>query len=120
MTVDWRAARLRLRSMGHRVDTALHSSGAPTRATAPPLPAENYVGWRVRWLGTSMWCRTPGDEPDIEISRGTEGTVTEYVREGSPGSHGYWITFDNGAVFGTYLPAPWALQLTPGDDSPRA
>lgn len=86
--------------------------------TTPSPASESYVGWRARWLGTSMWCRTLGDEPDIEISRGTEGTVTEFVREDYAG-RGYRITFDNGAVFGTSLPAPWAIELTPGDNQPE-
>ncbi|MGQ0778462.1 MAG: hypothetical protein ACT4NY_29310 [Pseudonocardiales bacterium] len=102
------------------MDTAGPRGRLRTRWTAPLPPHESYVGWRVKWLAsTSMWCRTPGDALDIEISQGTEGTVTQYVREGSPGSHGYWITFDNGAVFGTYLPAPWAIQLTPPDEPPK-
>lgn len=115
--MDWRAARLWLRSLGSRMDTALHRSGVRARRAMPLPPADkDYVGWRVRWLGNSIWCCTPGDEPDIEVSKGTEGTVTEFVRAGTPGSYGYRITFDNGAVFGTYLPAPWAIQLTRGDE----
>lgn len=63
-----------------------------------------------------MWVRTPGDRPDMEISQGCQGTVTEYVRPGTSGSDGYRITFDNGAVFGTYLPAPWAIRLDAPQD----
>ncbi|MGH3931929.1 MAG: hypothetical protein ACRDTF_18365 [Pseudonocardiaceae bacterium] len=84
-----------------------------------PPPGADYRGWRVTWLSPdSMWCRTPGDRSDIEISQGCQGTVTEYVQPGTPGSHGYRIAFDNGAVFGTYLPAPQVIGLTrPADET---
>lgn len=119
--MDWRSSWLWLRSLGHQVDTALHRSGLRTRwVTTPPPADETYVGWRVRWLATtSMWCRTPGDEPDIEISKGTEGTVSEFVVADRAGGRAYRIAFDNGALFTTYLPAPWAIQLTRGDEPPE-
>lgn len=82
-----------------------------------PPPEADYRGWRARWLSPDpMYCRTPGDRPDIEISQGCEGTVTEYVRPGTPGHYGYRITFDNGAVFGTYLPAPRVIRLDPPEN----
>ena len=87
------------------------------RRGSEPAPKPDYRGWRATWLAkNSMWVHTPGNPPDIEISHGCQGTVTDYVRPGTSGSHGYRITFDNGAVFGTYLPAPWAIRLdTPQD-----
>lgn len=116
--MDWHAPWRWLRSLGHRVDTALHRSGLRTRwVTTPPPAHESYVGWRARWLGsTSMWCRTPGDAPDIEISQGIKGTVTEFVVADRAGGRVYRIAFDNGALFSTYLPAPWAIQLTPPNE----
>lgn len=77
-----------------------------------PPPDADYRGWRVTWVGSdSTWCRTPGDQPDLEVSNGCQGTVGEYVRPGGEGDHGYLIEFDNGATLGTYLPAPWVIQL---------
>lgn len=118
--MGWRTTWLRIRRRVHRIDMALHRCGVRRRwVTTPPPANENYVGWRVRWLGDSIWCRTPPGEPDIEVPTGTKGTVTEFVRRGSPGSYGYRITCDNGALWGTYLPAPWAIELTRGDTPPE-
>ena len=116
--MDWRVPCIWVRGLGHRVDTALHRGELRIRwVTTPPPADESYVGWRARWLATSsMWCRTPGDEPDIEISHGTEGTVTEFVAADRAGSRVYRITFNNGAVFTTSLPAPWAIKLTRSDE----
>ncbi|MGQ0773814.1 MAG: hypothetical protein ACT4NY_05265 [Pseudonocardiales bacterium] len=120
--MDWPVPWRWLRSLGRRVDTALHRSGLRTRwVTTPPPAHESYVGWHARWLGpTSMWCRTPGDVPDIEISQGTEGTVTEFVVADRAGGRVYRIAFDNGALFSTYLPAPWAIALTAPNEPPCA
>jgi hypothetical protein len=121
MIVDWRAPWRWLRGQWRRVDTALHRSGLRTRwVTTPPPAHENYVGWHARWLATSsMWCRTPHDQPDIEISHGITGTVTEFVVADRSGGRAYRITFDNGAVFTTYLPAPWLIKLTRDDAAPE-
>lgn len=78
------------------------------------------MGWRARWLAkSSMWCRAPGDEPDPEVFHGLDGTVTEFVAADPADSRVYRITFDNGAVFTTSLPAPWAIELTPGSEAPK-
>lgn len=119
--MDWRAPIRWLRGLWHRADTALHRSGLRTRwVTTPPPAYESYVGWRARWLArSSMWCRTPGDEQDLEVSHGLDGTVTDFVAADRAGSRVYRITFDNGVVFTTSLPAPWAIELTPGNEAPR-
>lgn len=99
---------------------ALHRRGLRTRwVTTPPQTNESYVGWHARWLSTSMWYRTPGDRPDIEISRGTEGTVTEFIVANPAGCRADRIAFDNGALFTTYLPTPWAIELTRSNTAPE-
>jgi len=121
MIVDWPSPWRWLRGQWRRMDTALHRSGLRTRwVTTPPPADESYIGWRARWLAnSSMWCRTPGDEPDLEVSNGLDGTVTEFVAADRSGGSVYRITFDNGAVFTTYLPSPWLIELTPGGVPPE-
>ncbi|MGQ0773108.1 MAG: hypothetical protein ACT4NY_01595 [Pseudonocardiales bacterium] len=108
----WRVLR-RIERVPALVDWRRCGSWMRRRVLGPPSPPPDgdFRGWRVTWLADSMWVRTPGDRPDIEITRGCEGVVTEYVRPGGDGDHGYRIVFDNGAVFGTYLPAPRVIGL---------
>lgn len=77
----------------------------------------DFTGCRVRWLGDSIWSRASEDQQHVEIPRGSEGTVTGFICTNESGDC-YTITFDSGAQFTTFLPAPWAVEVI-GSPSPR-
>lgn len=77
----------------------------------------DFTGCRVRWLGDSIWSRAREDQPLVEIPRGSEGTVAEFVGTNEFGE-AYRMAFDNGAQFATFLPAPWAIEVVDRPPSP--
>lgn len=66
--------------------------------------------WRASWL--RRWVRR------VEIALHRRSLRTRWVTTPPADvadSRAYRIVFDNGALFTTYRPAPWAIELTRGD-----